>query len=102
VPGQLVALAIIVPIGLSWAPRPVPWRPAAGFGIAAGSIGGVANLVFLAATGAGKLAVVAVLTSLYPAVTVLLARGFLDERWRRVQVLGLVASAAAVVLITVG
>jgi drug/metabolite transporter (DMT)-like permease len=102
VPGQLVAMAVILPVGLSWAPRPVPWRPAARFGLLAGGLGGCANLIFLTATGAGQLAVVAVLTSLYPAITVLLARAVLDERWRRVQILGLVASAAAVVLITVG
>lgn len=102
VPGQVIAMAVILPVGLSLAPRPVPWRPAARYGLLAGGLGGCANLVFLAATGAGQLAVVAVLTSLYPAITVLLARALLDERWRHVQVVGLVASAASVVLITVG
>lgn len=102
VPGQMVALLVVFPVALSWSRGPVPWRAAAGPGLVAGSLGGAANLLFLAATGGGELAVVAVLTSLYPAVTVFLARLLLHERWRHVQRFGLAVSVAAVVLITVG
>ena len=42
--------------------------------VAVGVVGGIAGLLFLAATGHGQLAIVAVVTSLYPAFTVLLAR----------------------------
>jgi EamA domain-containing membrane protein RarD len=45
---------------------------------------------------------VAVLTALYPAVTVLMARVFLSERWTRVQAIGLLIAAAAVILVTIG
>jgi drug/metabolite transporter (DMT)-like permease len=45
--------------------------------------------------------VVAVLTSLYPAVTVLLAVLVLRERASRVQGVGLVLAAAAVAMITI-
>jgi drug/metabolite transporter (DMT)-like permease len=45
---------------------------------------------------------VAVLTSLYPAVTIVLARTFLHEHWARIQVVGLCASAVAITLISVG
>jgi drug/metabolite transporter (DMT)-like permease len=43
-----------------------------------------------------------VVTALYPAVTVLLARLTLDERWSRLQIAGLVSSALAVAAISVG
>jgi drug/metabolite transporter (DMT)-like permease len=45
---------------------------------------------------------VAVLTSLYPAFTILLARMFLHEHWGRLQVVGLCLSAFAVGMISVG
>lgn len=60
-----------------------------------------ANLFFLLAARHGLLSVAAVLTSLYPGVTVLLAIGLLRERMNRVQVAGLGLAAAAVVLVTV-
>lgn len=69
---------------------------------AAGLLGGVANLLYLAATGAGQLAVVAVVTALYPAVTILLARIMLHERWSRLQIIGLIISALAVAAISIG
>nr|WP_284291368.1 EamA family transporter [Angustibacter aerolatus] len=65
-------------------------------------LGGAANLLYLAATGAGQLAVVAVLTSLYPAITVLLARTLLGERWGAAQKAGLGVCAAAVAAIALG
>jgi drug/metabolite transporter (DMT)-like permease len=77
---------------------PQAWRA----GVAAGVLGGIANLLYLAATGAGQLAIVAVVTALYPAVIVLLARLILHERWSRLQIIGLVASAVAVGAISTG
>jgi drug/metabolite transporter (DMT)-like permease len=48
------------------------------------------------------LSVVAVLASLYPVVTVLLARILLGERVQRTQDFGVVIALAGVVLITAG
>jgi len=57
------------------------------------------NLLFLAATRRGRLDVAAVLGSLYPASTILLAALTLGEWPTRRQVVGMVAAVAAVVLI---
>jgi uncharacterized membrane protein len=57
------------------------------------------NLLFVAATRAGRLDVAAVLASLYPATTILLAAFALGERPTRRQALGMVTAAMAVVLI---
>lgn len=70
--------------------------------LGAGVLSGVANLLFLASTGRGELAIVAVLSAMYPAVTVVLARVFLAERWTRLQLVGLILAGGAVVLVTVG
>jgi len=61
-----------------------------------------ANATFAAATNEGLLSVVAVLASLYPVVTVLLARVFLGERVRPDQGAGIVAALAGVALIASG
>jgi drug/metabolite transporter (DMT)-like permease len=61
-----------------------------------------ANLLFGVASGRGSLAVVAVLGSLYPAGTVLLARFVDGERMTRVQNVGVVAALAGVAMIAVG
>jgi drug/metabolite transporter (DMT)-like permease len=58
------------------------------------------NLLFIAATRAGRLDVAAVLASLYPASTILLAAWMLSERPTRRQGLGMLVAAAAVVMIT--
>jgi drug/metabolite transporter (DMT)-like permease len=57
------------------------------------------NLLFLAATRAGRLDVAAVLASLYPASTILLAALALGERPTRRQLLGMATAVAAVVMI---
>ncbi|MEO6982417.1 MAG: EamA family transporter, partial [Edaphobacter sp.] len=58
------------------------------------------NLLFIAATRAGRLDVAAVLASLYPASTILLAAWMLRERPTRRQGLGMAVAAVAVVMIT--
>lgn len=56
--------------------------------------------IFLAARH-GLLSLASVLTSLYPAVTVMLAVGLLHEHASRIQRVGLALAAAAIVLITI-
>lgn len=103
IPGQLVALLLIAPFALrGLAVSGHPPRSAAALTLGAGVLSGIANLLFLAATGRGELAIVAVLTSLYPAATVVLARAFLAERWTGVQAAGLLTSAAAIILVSAG
>jgi drug/metabolite transporter (DMT)-like permease len=58
------------------------------------------NLLYIAATRAGRLDVAAVLASLYPASTILLAAWTLHERPTRRQGIGMAIAAAAVVMIT--
>jgi drug/metabolite transporter (DMT)-like permease len=68
-------------------------------GVAVLDTGG--NLLFVAATRVGRLDVAAVLASLYPAGTILLAGWFLKERPTKQQFLGMGVALAAVVMITV-
>ena len=59
------------------------------------------NLLFVASTRAGRLDVAAVLGSLYPASTILLAAVALGERPSRRQAIGMATAVAAVVLIAI-
>jgi drug/metabolite transporter (DMT)-like permease len=59
-----------------------------------------ADLLFLLATRAGLLSLVAVITSLYPASTIALARLLLNERMLRQQLVGVALAALSVVLIS--
>ena len=60
------------------------------------------NAIFLYATTIGDVAIVSVLSALYPASTVLLARFVLDERISRFQLAGLFAALTASILIAAG
>jgi drug/metabolite transporter (DMT)-like permease len=62
---------------------------------------GIANLLYFLAAHAGMLSLAAVLTSLYPAVTVLLARIVYRERLRVIQRFGLAVAVAGVALVTI-
>jgi drug/metabolite transporter (DMT)-like permease len=73
-------------------------RAAAG----AGALDSLANFSFLIAARHGDLSIVAVITALYPAATVLLARVLLGERIGRVQLAGLGVAAIAVSLLALG
>lgn len=59
------------------------------------------NLLFIAATRSGRLDIAAVLSSLYPASTILLAAWHLHERPTQRQLTGMAIAAAAVVMITI-
>jgi drug/metabolite transporter (DMT)-like permease len=78
-------------------------RPHLGALIAVGVLDTGGNVFFAAASSKhGLLSVVSVLASLYPVVTVLLARLVLGERVQRSQDVGVVAALAGVVLISAG
>ncbi len=99
---QLVAGAAIVLVAMAlrqdWVPRN---RWALG-GIVSGALGALATGLFQVATQHGYLSVAAVITSLYPAFTVLLAALVLREKVHRGQALGLAMCAASVVLVAAG
>jgi drug/metabolite transporter (DMT)-like permease len=67
-----------------------------------GVTGQAGSILYFLATHRGFLAVTAVLTSLYPAVTIVLARILLGERLTRLRLGGLSLAAACVALIAVG
>ena len=101
--GQALSVSLITPFayrGVRATGRPT--RRTLGLTLGAGLLSGVANLLFLAATGHGELAIVAVVTALYPAATVVLARFALAEHWTRLQLAGLITAAVAIVLVTAG
>ena len=107
VPGQIVAVLLVgsVTTYLRRRSRPrtrqsTPWSRALVWGVASGFGGAGGNIFFFAATGAGTLTIVAVVSALYPAITVLLAAIVLRERTSRIQLIGLLICAVAVVLIT--
>jgi drug/metabolite transporter (DMT)-like permease len=75
-------------------------RVVVGWAVATACLDTSGNLLFIAATRAGRLDVAAVLASLYPASTILLAAWMLRERPTRRQGLGMVVAVAAVVMIT--
>lgn len=76
--------------------QPFPWTLA----IVAGVFDASANGIYQIATQTGVLAIVAVLASLYPAATALLARYILHERLRWIQNVGVVLALAAAACLT--
>jgi len=77
-------------------------RPRAALGMLAGFLDIIASALFIFASQRGRLDEAVVITSLYPAVTVLLARLILKEHFSRWKFVGLLAALAAVPLIAAG
>lgn len=102
--GMVAVRASSIPLGLlvARATRTSLWlpRPALRWAAVAGPLDVLANSLFVLAVMQGHLSVVAVLASLYPASTVLLALAVDRERIRAVQVAGLGLAAAALALVT--
>jgi len=71
----------------------------AGIGLVAGMLDISGTICFIRATQTGRLDAAVMLTSLYPTVTVLLARIFLREHFTRWKLVGILAALVAVPLI---
>jgi drug/metabolite transporter (DMT)-like permease len=67
----------------------------------AGVIDVIANICYVAATRTGMFGLAVVMASLYPGVTVLLARVVLGERLRWIQRAGLALAALGILLIAI-
>ena len=89
---------LAVALRSAWVPRGKPVR----WAVLAGPLGALATWSFLASTQLGYLTISGVLTSLYPATTVLLAAVVLHERVHRAQGVGLGLCAVAVALVAAG
>jgi drug/metabolite transporter (DMT)-like permease len=77
------------------AAAPSLWRPGLGLAILCGIVDAAANTGLLIGLRLGELSVMAVLTALYPAGTIILAALVLKERIAPVQIVGLVLAVAA-------
>ena len=96
--GLLITALIVLMIGKfrDITPAGIRW------GVLTGCIDSAGTILFVHASQTGRLDEAVVISSLYPAVTVLLARVFLKEHFTRWRFLGLLAALAAVPMITAG
>ena len=99
---QLVGAGAIVVVATVLRQPWVPRNRYAFGGVFSGALGALATLLFLVATQGGFLTVTAVITSLYPAFTVLLAATVLREHVHRAQAIGLALCAGSVALVAAG
>lgn len=99
---QLVGVVVIAVVAVALRQPWVPRHTAAWGGACSGVLAGLATLGFLLATHHGLLAITAVLTSLYPAGTVLLAALVLGEHIHRAQLVGLGLCGVTVVCVALG
>jgi drug/metabolite transporter (DMT)-like permease len=72
------------------------------WGVLTGCVDSLGTIFFVRASQTGRLDEAVVISSLYPAVTVLLARVFLQEHFTRWRFIGLLAALAAVPMIAAG
>ncbi len=105
VSGEIVSISVLAVVMVGTIrrleSRRVSSRDFAG-AVSVGAMGGAAGICYFLSAQEGLLSIVAVITSLYPAATVLLSTLLLHEPILRLQAIGLVLAGAAVVLIAVG
>jgi drug/metabolite transporter (DMT)-like permease len=98
------AAALVTVTGLATATRDLglPSAGARQLSLLTGTISAAGTTAFFLATHHGLLAITAVITSLYPATTILLARVLSGERLTALRIIGLGLAAASVALIAAG
>jgi drug/metabolite transporter (DMT)-like permease len=100
---RCTSVTLVLSVVLARRVRPTGLRAHWAGLVAIGLLDTGGNALFAAASSThGLLSVVSVLASLYPVVTVLLARLYLGERVQRTQDAGIAVALAGVVLITAG
>jgi drug/metabolite transporter (DMT)-like permease len=100
--GQALALVAVGGVAAFTGDLRLPEARGGRLAVVAGLTGAPGTICYFLATHHGLLAVAAVITSLYPAVTILLARVMLGERLTAVRLAGLSLAAASVALIAAG
>jgi uncharacterized membrane protein len=100
--GQCAAVVAVTCIAAVTGDLRLPEARGGSLAALTGITGAPATIFYFVATHHGLLAVTAVITSLYPAVTILLARVLLGERLTAFRLTGLLLAAASVSLIAVG
>ncbi len=91
----IIMITFVVVVVRSFNKSTFPWRLA----IITGVLDSTANALFQLASQRGLLSIVAILGSLYPAATVVLARVVIKERMNRVQSVGVLMALGAAVLL---
>ena len=100
VTNQLTSVLSMALVAVVLGGNPVPRRAADAWGLLPGVLATLAVLLFVLATHHGLLSLAAVITSLYPAFTVLLAILVLREHVHRPQAWGLALCAATIVCVS--
>lgn len=101
VAGRTAACTVLVIFALVTGRKLIPTAAPWGLLVLAGVLDVGGNFFFLTAVQTGRLDIAAVLVSLYPAVTVLLAMVIAKERMTRVQAISVALAVVAIALITI-
>ena len=99
---QVAALVTVACLATATRDLGLPRAGARRLSLMTGAISAVGTTAFFLATHHGLLAITAVITSLYPATTILLARALSGERLTALRIIGLGLAAASVALIAAG
>jgi uncharacterized membrane protein len=98
---RVASVSLFASLGAARLTAAAPPRAALAAAVGCGLLDAAANVLYMLALSHGLLSVVSVLTALYPAGTVLLARYVLGERLTGLQRTGLAVAGVAAVLIAV-
>ena len=96
---SLVATGLITLVGRKFSPT---YRLGFVIALLAGCIDVTGTFLFIRASQMGRLDTAVILSSLYPALTVILARIFLGEHFTRWKTIGMIAALVAVPMIAAG
>jgi drug/metabolite transporter (DMT)-like permease len=97
---RLVSMLFLLIVGRFQLRKMLPKRTVAPLVVLTGAFDAIGNAFFVLATHIGRLDVAAVLSSLYPAATVLLAAIVMRERVTRIQGFGILCALVAIPLIS--